>query len=119
MTKPTSTPTLPILFETGGENPPSVENKVAPQIVGSNYAKKDLLADVPINVKRPSKLSRGRKRVEKNKKASEGKYLSPSFESYGVAYDMFTQTTLPKDQEALNMMPDIELKINGFLSLLK
>ncbi|KAM7489122.1 hypothetical protein LguiB_026606 [Lonicera macranthoides] len=89
---------------------------------------------VPISVEGPSKVNKGKQYAELKKKVSKGtqtfSYLFEykwkaimvdqfAFESCGVAYNMFTQATLSKDEETLNMMSDIELRRDGFVFLLK
>lgn len=133
--RPLITPVLILVALTptvGGEKTPSVEKETPPtELVGLVVAQSTALLDVPIGVEGPSKLSKSKKPVKKN--ASESKKFSPSFTYKGklitadqsafqscvVAFNLFTQATLPKDEETLHQMSDHDLKKDGFRSLLK
>lgn len=121
------------VLEIGGENPPSTDKRASPfaELVGPVIAKPNKELDVPIDNEGPSNLNKSKGPTEK--KDADLKKFSPSisykgksitadqsaFQSCGVAFNLFTYATLPKDKETLHQMSDHDLKRGGFHSLLK
>lgn len=130
---PLSTPALPT-SETGGENPITMEKEVPPPVEPTRSAalatQSLISSDVPISVEGLSVINKSKKPT--GKKVSEGTKITPpfhykgkaitteqsAFESCGVAFNLVTQATLPKDDEVFHKILDHDLKRDGFYSLL-
>ena len=114
------------------QKPPSVEKLTTPsvELAGPPNGQIILSSDAAINVGGGSQVGRA-KPIEK--RAPEPKKFVPSFiykgkpinaehsafESYSVAFNLFNQGTLPKDEKVLHEMSDHDLKRDGFYLVLK